>query len=137
MKRIIFKTILILTSVFISLNADSFIDNYKSETDILIEQSKDIRKREESLNRLLSLALSGDGKASLWIGHLYIKGEGVKKDCKKGLLFVWSALKSGNNEALKEVALMFRDGQCGNKDMEKYRKYIKRYNNKINKNKGQ
>ena len=101
-----------------------------------LKQVKNPKTREDGLDNLMDLALQGDARAKRKIGEIFVFGEyGFKKDCKKGLVFLFESLTNeGRNlyhgydpETLKTISEMFKYGICVKKDYQKYKKYIKRY----------
>ena len=90
------------------------------------ELRKDIKTEEEGLELLLQLTLSGHESAPTQLALAYIYPKITKKDCKKGITFLFLASKT-DPEALKELALLFKRGTCIKKDLKKYQKYLKIY----------
>lgn len=64
------------------------------------------RERSEQATRLWSAVGSGDSSAEVELARLYLKGEGVRRNCEQAKVLLRAAAKSGSREARQQLQKM-------------------------------
>ncbi len=137
MKKIF--TLLLIFSIFLNAKDYTFTE--------IVNMTKNPATQEKGNEELFKLVLKGNTKAMTQLGLSYIYSKSndnnkTRENCRKGILFLFSALKDRKKEgyvkdieAMKQISLLFLRGICVKKDYKKYLKYKKRYEKLKNENK--
>lgn len=101
---------------FLSFMNFSFLDDDKTKDDKAQKQET----QEEYMDRMFSLAESGDVSALLNLGYMYIYGQnGLEMNYKKAFEYYRLAADQGNDVALNNLGSMYYGGVGIKKDVEK------------------
>lgn len=80
---------------------------------------------EKSLATFSELVESGNAMAATYLSNMYLRGEGVPKNVKKGLELLELAASWGDAMAAFNLGALYRTGDCGvPRDFEKSRHFF-------------
>jgi TPR repeat protein len=75
----------------------------------------------------IDLTLKNDIRSYSYLGEMSAVGLGIKKDCSKGAMFLFSGMKEGDCRSIKVISDMFHRGICVKLSEEKRNKYLDKY----------
>lgn len=90
------------------------------------ETSGGSNEHSASLTNIMLLAEKGDAEAQLELGRMYLFGDGVPADEKKGVKLIRKAAKQGLPDAYGELGLMYYSGDGVSADIKKSTKYFRK-----------
>lgn len=117
------------------LFADCLPDDQKCNKDLALKLKWAPDTEEKAAEIFLDLSLKGDVDATRELGLLYIYGKKIPRDCQKGVYILLNSVKGGSGKqsviAYNDIANLFRDGICLEKNAKKEKKYRDLYMSKV------
>jgi len=105
----------------------------KSEFELAKQYYKD-KNYNESAKLFLNLTMQNDIRSYSYLGEFSGLGlGGIKKDCQRTAMFLFSGMKEGDCRSIKIISDFYKNGVCVKKSEIKYKKYLKEYNKCIKK----
>ena len=106
------KQILLMIAVvaLVGCGTTSWVSDPSNENNVKIEAADKDKPLPKDFKSLKALAEEGDARAQLQMGHVYRRGEGVRKDSESAAKWYYIAAKNGSPEASYYLGVAYFNG---------------------------